>query len=300
MNRRQIPRDKSWSALFYAVLALGSQYHDGGSYNPAKNLSWRYFSAALALFPDLLITKATLVIVQAFTAMAIFALNVSCLQIEYAMISEGAKKAQALGYNRLTAKGDDLRNRTFWVLYFLEKTMTFNMGRTSTIMDSDISSALPSVPPLQFDTVSFDWMLASLRVSRLLSRIYASLYSVNVRGRSPRYYSLTIERLKSELEEWRASIPLALQPGNPIRPHAIHSPQMMDIIIRLHYMYHGTMMHLDRTALQLGESVSQTDPVTDLMHTARTILELTKYTDVQPYTPLWHVTSCTPGTYFRL
>ncbi|KAJ4312515.1 hypothetical protein N0V94_007408 [Neodidymelliopsis sp. IMI 364377] len=119
----KLAKDKSWSALFYAVLALGSQYHDGGSYQPSKNGSWRVFATALAIFPDLLITRTTLNTVQALTAMAIFASNVSCLQIEYTMVSEGAKKAQTLGYNRSTAPGDDPRNRTFWVLYFLEKNM---------------------------------------------------------------------------------------------------------------------------------------------------------------------------------
>jgi hypothetical protein len=101
----KLANDKSWSALFYAVLALGSQYHDGGSYQPTKSESWRFFATALAIFPDLLITRTTLNTVQALTAMAIFASNVSCFQIEYSMVSEGAKKAQTLGYNRSTCPG---------------------------------------------------------------------------------------------------------------------------------------------------------------------------------------------------
>lgn len=115
--------DKPWAALFYTVLTIGCQYHDGGSYNPGQNIGWRYFSTALSIFPDLLISKATLTIVQAITAMAIYASNISCMQFEYMLITEGVKKAQILGYNRSTAPGNDLRNRTFWVLYCMEKTM---------------------------------------------------------------------------------------------------------------------------------------------------------------------------------
>lgn len=287
---KELASDKSWSALFYAVLALGSQYHDGGSYQPSKNGSWRFFATALAIFPDLLITRTTLNTVQALTAMAIFASNISCLQIEYTMVSEGAKKAQTLGYNRSTAPGDDPRNRTFWVLYFLEKNMSFNMGRSSSIMDSDISSAIPSYL-LQCSNISFDWTRASIRISRLLSRIYASLFSVSVRDRPTAYYIATVQSLKSELEVWAGTIPHEIRPGQPIRPHTIQASQMMmDISIRLHYLYHGTSLHLDRTALQLEQDPQiRSEAASGVMRTARTILELTKYIDVQPYTPLWYI-----------
>jgi hypothetical protein len=202
----KLANDKSWSALFYAVLALGSQYHDGGSYQPTKSGSWRFFATALAIFPDLLITRTTLNTVQALTAKAIFASNVSCFQMEYTIVSEGAKKAQTLGYNRSTCPGEDPCNRTFWVLYFLEKSMSFNIGRSSTIMDSDISSAIPT-QLLSCNSISFDWTRASIRISRLLSRIYASLFSVSVRGRPEAYYKATVQTLKSELELWAKTIP---------------------------------------------------------------------------------------------
>lgn len=280
--------DKAWSALFYTVLALGSQYHDGGSYQPAENIAWRFFSTALALFPDLLITRATLVAVQAIAAMAIYALNVSCLQFEYAMISEGAKKAQSLGYNRMAGRGDDPKSRTFWVLYCLEKTMTVTLGRSSTIMDSDISSPISPNPLPQYGLGDFDWTLASIKHSRLLSRIFSSLYSVSVRGRTPEYYKATIARLRTELEVWRMTIPPTLRPGEPIRPHSIRTPQMMNVCVRLHHMYHITMLHLNRDALQLeAEPSSSCEEITNVMCTSRAILELTKYIDVQPYTPLW-------------
>jgi hypothetical protein len=282
----KLASDKSWSALFYTILALGSQYHDGGSYEPTKSGSWRFFGTALAIFPDLLISRTTLNTVQALTAMAIFASNLSCLQIEYAMVSEGAKKAQTLGYNRSTAPGDDERNRTFYVLYFLEKNMSFNIGRCSTIMDSDISSAIPT-QPLSCSGVSFDWTRASIRISRLLSRIYASLFSVSVRGRPKAYYNTTIHNLKSELGVWAKAIPAELRPGQPIRRYT-QTTQMIDIGIRLHYLYHGTMLHLDRTALQLEDEPSaRSDLVNGIMGTARTVLELTRFIEIQPYTPIW-------------
>ena len=48
------------------------------------------------------------------------------------------------------------------------------------------------------------------------------------------------------------------------------------------------MLHLDRTALQMeDESDARSDLVDGIMRTARTVLELTKFIDMQPYTPIW-------------
>ena len=65
---------------------------------------------------------------------------------------------------------------------------------------------------------------------------------------------------------------------------------MVDISIRLHYLHHGTMLHLDRTALQLENDLGvRAGIVTGIMRTARTALELIKYIDMQPYTPICYV-----------
>lgn len=65
----QFESDKSWSALYHAVLAIGCQYHDCGSFEPGKGLAWKYFEIIFSLCPDLLISKASLTTVQALTAM---------------------------------------------------------------------------------------------------------------------------------------------------------------------------------------------------------------------------------------
>ncbi|KAF2021679.1 hypothetical protein BU24DRAFT_417317 [Aaosphaeria arxii CBS 175.79] len=285
---QHLEADKPWSALFHAILALGSQFHDGGSYQPAKNIAWRFFSISLALFPSLLITKATLHTVQAIAAMAIFASNVSSLHLEHTMIYEATKRAQSLGYDRCTAPGDDERIRTFWVLYRFEKIMTFTTGRSSTIMDSDISSVISPQPLSGVDSNPFDFSLASVRMSRLLSRVYSSIYSVSARGRTQRYYLDVVRRLKSELENWRASIPLNLQPGQPIRPHCIPTTLAMNICVKLHLLYYTTMLHLNRVLLQLEDQpTNESEAVASVMRTARSILDVTQFIEVQPYTPLW-------------
>ena len=126
-----ISENKAWSALYHAVLALGSQYAGGGSFEPGKGLSWRLFSVSLSLFPDLLILPDSLLTLEAVTAMAIFALNLSCLQIERIILSEAARRAQNVNCSRLRGSDACTFNRTFWVLYSLEKTASFYYGRSS-------------------------------------------------------------------------------------------------------------------------------------------------------------------------
>lgn len=62
---------------------------------------------------------------------AIFSTTVSAWQFESLMISEAAKMAQNMGYNKATGPNDSICYRTFWVIYSLEKTSCFITGRTS-------------------------------------------------------------------------------------------------------------------------------------------------------------------------
>lgn len=56
--------DKHWTALYYTVLALGCQYHGGGAFEPRKGEAWKFYQMALSLFPDIIISKKSLVSVQ--------------------------------------------------------------------------------------------------------------------------------------------------------------------------------------------------------------------------------------------
>lgn len=58
-----------FSALYHTVLALGCQYHGGGSFEPGVGTSWQLFQVALGLFPDIIIPKETLLSVQVCASM---------------------------------------------------------------------------------------------------------------------------------------------------------------------------------------------------------------------------------------
>jgi hypothetical protein len=58
------PIDEVWSALYHTVLAIGCQYNDGGSFDPGNGQAWSLFERALSSFPNILMTKGSLVAVQ--------------------------------------------------------------------------------------------------------------------------------------------------------------------------------------------------------------------------------------------
>lgn len=56
--------NKTWSALYYGVLSLGSLYHDGGSFTAKTGTAWKFFHASLELLPEILMVRRTLMTAQ--------------------------------------------------------------------------------------------------------------------------------------------------------------------------------------------------------------------------------------------
>ncbi|KAL1636658.1 hypothetical protein SLS58_009712 [Diplodia intermedia] len=263
--------DKSWSALYHAVLAIGSQYHDCGSFEPGKGQAWRYFEVALSLCPDLLIFKANLTTVQALTAM-----------LESTTVSQAARMAQSLGYNRATGSSATAIQRTFWVLYCMEKTTCFYTGKTSLLNDHDIGFAPPSHPEPAFQ--NFDWLQAFSRYARLVSRIYANLFATNAAGKSASGYYAAIDELRGELESWRASVPAPLRPGGGA--FRVRGPPATTVAVFAQYLYCSVLLALSRGTLHVARTTEEQaarhqDAKRELMGTARRVLELSRHVEVE-------------------
>ena len=69
--------DPAWCALYYAVLGLGSLYHDCGSFDAFSGHAWDIFRVSLALFPRLVFGQTNLVTVQVSTLFIVFSMCLS-------------------------------------------------------------------------------------------------------------------------------------------------------------------------------------------------------------------------------
>lgn len=166
-------------------------------------------------------------------------------------------------------------------------------------MDHDISCPIPHVPDALFGG-DFDWFLTYARHGRLLSRALTSLFSSGVIGNPPTYFLETINQLHTELETWRQSIPEATRPGQTFQAHKLHAMLQGDatrqVILWTHYLYSGFRIIMARATLQLAASIEGLVPASQqaeckslIMEESRSILELTKYIDAEPWAPLWFV-----------
>lgn len=144
----------------------------------------------------------------------------------------------------------------------------------------------------------FDWFLTYSRHSRLLSRCLTSVFSSGAIGNPSIYYLDTIDQLNIELESWRRSIPEECRPGQTFQAHKVHEMLQGDaarqVIIWTHYLYSGVRIMLARATLQLATNVERLVPTSQqaecktlVMNESRSILELTRYIDAEPWAPLW-------------
>ncbi|PYH76912.1 hypothetical protein BO82DRAFT_193819 [Aspergillus uvarum CBS 121591] len=281
--------DRAWAALFYAIVAIGCQNNEGGSFEVGVGEAWQYFERSLSYFPDLVFGRGSLTGVQALMAMAIFSSTVSAFQFEPLMLSEASMMAQALGYHRSNGVQETAHRRTFWVLYYLEKTSCFGTARNSVIDDSNISCAIPDVLESSFG--DYDWFFCFIKYGRLVSKVHQSLFNVSAVSQPLHTYNFTVNSLRSELETWRLAIPARFRPGEVPKPRLLREPLALKIALLTHYLYFHALLALSWTILHVGTArvaAAQQDVLKrELLRTARSVLELTAFIEVAPSTPVW-------------
>ncbi|RAQ57073.1 hypothetical protein COH20_009313 [Aspergillus flavus] len=279
----------AFSALYHAVLALGCQYHDGGSFDPGKGKAWKFFQMSLGLMVDILVPRESLLSLQALTAMSIFAMNTCCLQIDEILIMEAARMAHALRYHRAICSREQQVwcLRTFWVIYGMEKQLAFQNRENSLIADYNVGCPIPETPEASFG--SYNWFLSSIRFARITSQAYELLFSITATQSSTETYYTRIDHVHERLEKWRLTVPDGFRPGESCSPQTFTEPVSKMVALQTHYSYHSMVIALARLTLQIGsdDGVRQEDSRRSLMASARRIIELTQYIDKAPHTPLF-------------
>lgn len=154
-------------------------------------------------------------------------------------------------------------------------------------MDSDIGCPIPSVPEATFG--EYNWLFATASFARLLSRAYESLFSISATLNTQESYYEKLDVITDLLERWRLSIPLAFRPGEPFHVRSFKSSCETLVALRTHFYYHDASISLCRLTLHVGKSqdgLRQIESRTKLMRSARSIIELLRHVDIEPYTPV--------------
>ncbi|KAJ6064644.1 hypothetical protein N7499_013324 [Penicillium canescens] len=290
--RELLKANPAFSALYHTVLALGCQYHEGGTWEPGKGEAWELFQVALGLIADILLPREHLIGLQALVAMSIFAMNTCCLQIDEVLITEAARMAQGLRYHKSIGNEEEpytaTCRRTFWVIYYMEKHMCFHGQVNSIIADYDIGCPIPDAPEAMYG--DFNWFLSTICFSRILSQAYASLFSVSATMNSLESYYSAIDQIEGRLERWRMAIPENFRPGLHPQFVTFSDPATKMPAMYTHFRYYSLVIALARLTLYL--SANESSPRTEenkraLMTAARMVIELIQFVDTAPHTPIF-------------
>lgn len=154
------------------------------------------------------------------------------------------------------------------------------------IGDYDIGCPVPQV------TVStmggYNWFLSSIRLSRILSVAYETLFSVSASTRPAASQLAAVQNVRTSLEKWRMLVPVDYRPLEPLNSTNLVDPKTKRIALSTQYYYYHLVIALERLSIRLGsdQGTSPEECHTRLVRAAKTVIELTRFIDVEPYTPI--------------
>ncbi|KAJ6097013.1 hypothetical protein N7486_007759 [Penicillium sp. IBT 16267x] len=316
----------SWYTLYNVVLASGCRAikmaADGESpvsFRESQAESLEYFRNALSVHAQILYEKTDLAAVQALTIMTLYVQGIACPQIESMLSAVAVRLAMVKGLHKAPCKGWNLssrevaeRDRTFGVLYWLDKTIALRSGRPQLIDDSEISCKIVTDP----EGVTTDRSVREVEMSEqerifvhnvqfavICSQIKRQIYSALSLARHPRELFPIIQTLERELNEWYRSTPIAYRIAHPVPVSSFSMREEFRQALAFQFMYqharisiHGRIMksyHLDREDLvqPLGSLSTDRESVENSIHAcvdaARSVVLLTRYIDMDNYTPSW-------------
>ncbi|KAL4815685.1 fungal-specific transcription factor domain-containing protein [Aspergillus spinulosporus] len=278
LNASNLP----FSALYHAVLALGCLYKGGGGYDAGIGRSWELFTEAKRHLSDILIGRESLQSLQ-----SIFSMTPCCLQVNHPLLSQASHMVLALRYHKSSVPDSsaDACQRLFWVIYHLDKQYNFQARRSSVIADYDICCPLPAVGDSVFG--NYDWFRASISFCRILSSAYETVFSVSAMMSGAIVQLAAIDRIRELLEDWRTTIPVQFRPHEAHQGSIFRDLKSRNVAIQTNYYYYHLVIALERLTIHLDREGNRQDSRRQLMNAARAVIELTKYIDVEAYTPVF-------------
>lgn len=310
----------SWAALLNVVVASGLRAslsdETSEAFRTSGSEAWRYFQSALSYESQIVHGATDLLAVQAVALMAVFAQGLSSPQrLEYTLSSVATRLAQSIGLNcapppewNLSDAEKKERNRVFWAVYCLDKSIALRCGRPAVICDEEISCCFPRgidlVYPASLAKVTetgereleVDFFRYYTKLARIGGEISRSLYSASALFMPVSRLVLALNRLLQDLEVWLESIPAQVRPGRPLgKVLGRHGVSRVQIIV-LHSSYYYALCSIFRRGSPMFNQGNRDvehliDKRSHISHieAARSTVLLTKHLDIESFTPAWYV-----------
>ncbi|KAL6351933.1 hypothetical protein LRP88_14745 [Fusarium phalaenopsidis] len=176
---------------------------------------------------------ATVDYVHAMYVAAMYCLQMNKPNAGWAFVSKASLLAQAIGMHSSTAMNSEVaeerqyKNRLFWGLYCLEKSIALRLGRCSTIRDHDIT--IPQ--PLREQRTSPDWFSSlpdGIELCRLFGLVFDELFSPSALVQPVSVRRSRAKVLSAKIEHRIAS--RAVSDMHPEPPSQLIEPQVLDFL----------------------------------------------------------------------
>jgi hypothetical protein len=164
-----------------------------------------------------------------------------------------------------------------------------DIGGTQLLADEDVGCVIPHVPESFFG--DYNWSLSSIRLGRLTSIAYSSLFSVTAASRSKETLRKTIPVVRQHLETWRLSIPPRFRPEEPIQLEEDAPPSTKFVFLETQYHYHNILIAIEKLSLQIDvqDAAKRQESMYRLMQSAQTVIELTRFIDTKGFVNILQV-----------
>ncbi|KIW38395.1 uncharacterized protein PV06_09366 [Exophiala oligosperma] len=150
--------DPVWFALRNTTYATSRRYLLANStsitFQHAEATSWLLFCNALSVIGEMIVSHSGMTAIQALTIMTFHAMGLAGLCVEYPMIKYAVQLAHAKELQRESLASWGLssadlltRNWLWWTISVIDKQMSIQSGRPSSILDDDISTPIPTTAP---------------------------------------------------------------------------------------------------------------------------------------------------------
>ncbi|KAH0435679.1 polyketide synthase [Colletotrichum camelliae] len=156
------------------------------------------------------------------------------------------------------------------------------------LADDDIGCVMPLAPESVFG--NYDWFTSAIRLARISSIAYSSLFSISASLKSKAAIATAIARVRRLLEDWRMSIPLAFRPGEAVEQHDFDLiPSLKTVLLHTNYAYYSVVLSLERLSIHISreEEADRDRSKVTLMNAARSIVGLMVFIDFEPHVPIF-------------
>ncbi|KZV65400.1 hypothetical protein PENSPDRAFT_655777 [Peniophora sp. CONT] len=276
-------RESSFGVIVLCVCACASRlsddtrcYMDGSQ--DRDSAGWRWFNQ-MRFVPNTAFNPMTVSDLQVYAIRSMFLLQASTLQAAWTMVGIGIRMGQDIGAHRRklyssgpTVAGEQ-QKRAFWVMVYIDRTLSALLGRSCAIQSEDFDLEMPAdvdddywqpedgsepfkQPPGRPTTIAA--FIHQLKLSQILSFTLRSIYSIQkskvfLGFVGPDWEHNVIAELDSALTKWHDAIPehLRWDPNRQDNPlfHSLSASLITTYYVTQISVHRPFMMRRDKPAL---------------------------------------------------